>query len=143
MFTFFQPKPGRYGVVPNLISGRCTGTVGDSGDTTFNFGAHPAKVFVNRVRVSAQTKPASSSAVSGVLYKYNATSNAAVALTGSVDLKGLTDLEGSAVALLSSLTDAQKTLNPGDTLEFTVTAAGTVSTQPVDLVVAVEVLVLE
>lgn len=137
----FLPLPGRLGVLPNVIVGRCITTVADSDATTYNFGGHPATCVINRAMVSAGTLPASSAAVTGVLQKYDATANAAVALTAAVDLKGLTAHEGTAVPLLTTLTAAQKTLNPGDTLRFVITAAGTVSTQPVDLVVNTEVLV--
>lgn len=137
----FMPQPGRFGVLPNVIVGRCITTVANSGDTTYNFGGHPATCVITRAMVSAGTLPASTGAVTGVIQKYDATANAAVALTAAVDLKGLTAHEGTAVPLLTTLTDAQRVLKPGDTLRFVITAAGTVSTQPVDLVVNTEVLV--
>ena len=137
----FLPLPGRFGVLPNLLAGKCTTTVANSDDTVYNFGGHPAACVVNRAIVSAGTLPASTAAITGVLQKYDATANAAVALTAAVNLKGLTAHEGTAVPLLTTLTTAQKTLNPGDTVRFVITAAGTVTTQPVDLQVNVELLV--
>lgn len=136
-----MPIPGRFGVLPNLVTGRCTTTIANSTTTTYNFGGHPATCIINRAMVSAGTLPASASALTGVLQKYDATANSAVALTAAVDLLTLTAHEGTAVSLLTTLTDAQKTLRPGDTLRFVITAAGTVTTQPVDLMVNTEVLV--
>ena len=137
----FLPAPGRFGVLPNLIAGRCTANIANSTTTTYNFGAHPATCLVSRAIVSAGTVPTSASALTGVLQKYDATANSAVALTAAVDLLTLTAHEGTAVPLLTTLTEAQRTLRPGDTLRFVITAAGTVSAQAVDLMVNTEVLV--
>lgn len=144
MVTHFSPKPGRFGVVPNLLAGRCAATIGNNTTTTYNFGGHPAKSYINRAVVSAGTVPVSASGtILGVLQKYDASADAAVALTGNVDLEALTAHEGTAVTLLSSLTDAQRTLESGDTLRFVVTTNNTVGTANVDLTVNIELLVLE
>lgn len=144
MFTHFLPKPGRLGVHPNLIAGRCDAAIGNNTTTTYNFGGHPAKVYANRAIVSAGTVPASTSGtILGVVQKYDATANTAVALSANVDLEALTAHEGVAVPFLSSLTDAQRTLLPGDTLRFVVTTNNTVTTAAVDLQCNIEVLVLE
>jgi len=45
------------------------------------------------------------------------------------------------VTLLTTLTDAQKLLDTGDTVRFVVTTNNTVTTAAVDLVVNVELLV--
>jgi hypothetical protein len=64
-----------------------------------------------------------------------------VTLTADVDLEALTAKEGTAVALLSTLTDAERTLDTGDTLQFVVTTNNTVTTAAVDLMVNVELFV--
>ena len=79
----------------------------------------------------------------GVIQKYDASADAAVALSGNVDLEALTAHEGTAVTFLSTLTEAQKTMDAGDTIRFAVTASSTVGTAAVDLTVNVELLVLE
>lgn len=138
----FAPLPGRFGVLPNLLVGRCDAAIGDSTATTYNFGGHPAVSVINRAVVSAGTVPASTSGtILGVLQKYDASANAAVTLTANVDLEALTAKEGTAVALLTTLTDAQKTLDVGDTVQFVVTTNNTVTTAAVDLMVNVELLV--
>jgi len=143
-YNFFAPKPGRLGVLPNVLVGRCDAAIGNSGDTTYSFGSHPARCYINRAVVSAGTVPASAGgAITAVLKKYDASANAAVTLTGSIDLEALTANEGTAVSLLATLTDAERTLDEGDTLQFVVTAASTVDTAAVDLYVNTELFVLE
>lgn len=140
--NIFAPTPGRFGTLPNLMVGRCDAVIGNTTTTVYNFGGHPAICQINRAVVSAGTVPASTSGtILGVLQKYDASADAAVALTGNVDLEALTAHEGTAVALLSTLTDAQRTLDIGDTVRFAVTTNNTVTTAAVDLMVNVELLV--
>jgi len=142
MGNFFSPLAGRFGIMPNLLAGRCDAAIGNNTTTTYSFGGHPATCIINRAMVSAGTVPASTSGtILGVLQKYDATANSAVALTDNVDLEALTAHEGTAVALLTTLTDAQKILRPGDTVRFVVTTNNTVTTAAVDLQVNVELLV--
>jgi hypothetical protein len=137
-----MPKPGRFGVLPNLLAGRCDAAIGDSGTTTYNFGGHPAPCVISRAVVSAGTVPASSGGtILAVLQKYDASANAAVTLTANIDLEALVAKEGTAVALLSTLTDAQRTLDAGDTLQLVVTTTSTVGTAAVDLQCNIELLV--
>jgi hypothetical protein len=142
MGNFFAPTAGRFGVMPNLLVGRCAAAIGNNTTTTYNFGGHPATCLINRAMVSAGTVPASTSGtILAVLEKYDSTANAAVTLTANIDLEALTAHEGTAVSLISTLTTAQRTLLPGDTLRLTVTTNNTVTTAAVDLVANVELLV--
>ena len=141
-YNYFAPTPGRLGVLPNLLVGRCAAAIGNNTTTTYSFGSHPAKCYINRAVVSAGTVPASTSGtIVGVIQKYDASADAAVAVTGNVDLEALTAHEGTAVALLSTLTEAERTLDTGDTLRFVVTTNNTVTTAAVDLMVNVELFV--
>ena len=142
MGNAFSPLAGRFGIMPNLLAGRCDAAIGNNTTTTYNFGSHPAKCIINRAVVSAGTVPASTSGtILGVLQKYDASANAAVTLTADVDLEALTAKEGTAVGLLTTLTDAEKLLDTGDTVQFVVTTTNTVTTAAVDLMVNVELLV--
>ena len=58
-YNIFAPTPGRLGVLPNLLVGRCDAAIGNSTTTTYSFGSHPAKCYINRAVVSAGTVPAS------------------------------------------------------------------------------------
>ena len=141
-YNIFAPTPGRLGVLPNLLVGRCNAAIGNNTTTTYSFGSHPAKCYINRAVVSAGTVPASTSGtILGVIKKYDASANAAVTLTDNVDLEALTANEGTAVALLSTLSDAERTLDTGDTVQFVVTTNNTVTTAAVDLMVNVELFV--
>lgn len=143
-YNFFAPKPGRLGVLPTLLVGNCDATIAGTGTTSYNFGGHPARCYINRAVISALIVPVSASGtVLGVLQKYDASANAAVALTGNIDLEGLTANEGTAVSLLSTLTDAERTLDEGDTLRLVVTTTAAVGTAEEDLTVNFELLVLE
>lgn len=142
-YNDFRPTPGRLGAFPNLLAGRCDATIGNNTTTTYSFGGHPEKCYINRAVVSAGTVPASASGtILAVLQKYDASANAAVVLTSNIDLEALTAFEGTAVTLLSTLTDAQRTMDTGDTLRLVVTTTNTVGTANVDLVVNVELFVL-
>jgi|GEM_PF-1152272 len=141
-YNIFAPTPGRLGVLPNLLVGRCDAAIGNNTTTTYSFGSHPAKCYINRAVVSAGTVPASTSGtILGVIKKYDASANAAVTLTDNVDLEALTANEGTAVALLSTLSDAERTLDTGDVVQFVVTTNNTVTTAAVDLMVNVELFV--
>ena len=143
-YNYFAPKPGRLGVAVNLLAGSCDTTIAGTGTTQYNFGGHPARCYINRAVVSALVAPVSASGtVLGVLQKYDASANAAVALTGNIDLEALTANEGTAVSLLSTLTDAERTLDTGDTLRLVVTTTDTVGTPEQDLTVNFELFVLE
>jgi len=142
VYNIFAPKAGRFGVMPNLVTGRCDAAIGNNTTTTYSFGSHPAVCLINRAVVSAGTVPAATSGtILGVIKKYDASANAAVTLTDNVDLEALTANEGTAVALISTLTEVERTLDTGDTLQFVVTTNNTVTTAAVDLYVNIELLV--
>lgn len=145
IFPFFNPLANRSGVMPVAVVGRLDGTIGNSGDTTFSFGGYPRTAYISRFLVSQAVLATSASALTFVVQKYDASANAAVVLTGAVDMLTPTQVarEGAAIDLLSSLTQEQRTLAVGDTLEVKVTAAGTVTGQPTDFFVTAELLVAE
>jgi len=145
VFPFFGPKANRSGTMPVALVGRLDGTVGNSGDTTFSFGGYPQKGYLSKFIVSQAVLMTSGGAVTAVVQKYDASANAAVVLTDAVDLLTATQVarEGYAIELLSTLSQAQRTLDVGDTLEVKVTAASTVTGQPTDFFVTAELLVAE
>lgn len=144
-FPFFGPLAQRSGVMPVAIGGRCQGTIANSTTTLFSLGSYPAKGYLSKFVVSQQVLATSASALTFVVQKYDASANAAVVLTASVDMltAGQVAREAFVIDLLSTLTPAQLTLDEGDTIEVLVTAAGTVTGQPTDFVVVGELLVAE
>lgn len=145
IFPFFGPKSPRSGTMPVALTGRLDGTVGNSGDTVFSFGGYPQKAYISKFIVSQEVLMTSGGAVTAVVQKYDASANAAVVLTAAVSLLTATQVarEGYVIELLSSLTQAQRTLDVGDTLELKITAASTMTGQPTDLFVTAEILVAE
>ena len=143
-YTFFAPKPGRLGMLPvPLTSGRInTGTLA-AGTQTHTMGAMPGKCFINRASVAAGTYPTAATSCVARLIKYDSTANTAVTLTADLDINDKTDREALALALTASLTEAQRTLFAGDTLEFEIVTVGAVSVQPDDIVCVVELFVEE
>jgi hypothetical protein len=126
-----------------FVRGPLIGTVANTTTTSFNIGGLHRRSYVERISLSARTIIASTSAVSAVVSKYSAATNTAVALTAAFDLKSLVTEETSILPLLTTLSDAQRSVSEGDTFRIVVTAAGTITTQATDLICAVEVAVQE
>lgn len=145
VFPFFGPLTPRSGTMPVCKDGRLSATIANSTTTTISFGGYPRRAAISRFIIAQQVLMTSGSAVTMVVQKYDASANAAVTLTSAVDLLTPTQIarEGFAIDLLSSLTQEQRTLDVGDTLEVVVTAAGTVTLQPTHFEISAELLVLE
>lgn len=145
VFPFFGPLAPRSGTMPVCKDGRLSGTIANSTTTTLSFGGYPRKAAISRFLISQQVLMTSGSAVTMVVQKYDASANAVVVLTAPVSTLTPTQIarEGFVIELLSTLTEAQRTLNVGDTLEVAVTAASTVTGQPTHFEISAELLVLE
>ena len=136
----FMPRPGRFGTQPvPLTSGRInTGTLA-AGTQTHNIGAMAAMCVVSRVTICAETFP--TAATSCTLQVFKMTGVTALALTAAVDINAKTADTPIQVAVTGTLTDAQRTLLPGDSLRVAIVTVGAVSVQPDDLTTVVELLV--
>lgn len=153
--TFFAPKPGRFGVQTVQVR---TGQIGGANflggaspltantTTIFRLGG-PAgrKCRVSRFGATTVTVPADADgAITATLRKYDASADAAVTLTANINLEALTTREETSIGVLGTVTDAQLTLDAGDTLEIHVVSdSAAIDTQPAGLVFAAELLVLE
>lgn len=155
MYNFFKPKPGRFGVAPVLVN---TGQIGGANylggatpltanaSTTFRLGGTAGRrVLVSRFGASVVTVPADADGtITAILQKYNAVTDGTVTLTGTIDLIALVTREQTSIPLLASVTPAQATLGPNDTLEIVVSSdSAAIDTQPAGLVFTVELLVQE
>lgn len=140
-------KPGELGTelvqAAVVVPGTATLTANDV--TVFVIGGFGRRVRVADVAVSCTTAAADADGtVLGVLNKYDASADAAVALTTATDMETLTTREARVVDVIGTLTDAQLTLEADDTLEFAVTNnSAAINTQPVGLVVRVTGFALE
>lgn len=149
MVNHFAPKPGRFGTIPNTLYGKQL-DAGITASATVNIpiGTGFRKQVIFRAGVSYETAPVGGAAITGILWK-KPVGLAAIAITTAFTLTALALQQVAAIGgtlavpLVAGLTDPQLTINEGDYLYFAVTAAGTVTTQPVGLVVTVETLIRE
>lgn len=138
MLNFFQPRPGRFGIQPVIIQQRInTGTLA-AGTQTHSLGGLPSKAVVSRVQVSAETFPTAATNCTVTLVKRDSSAAGNVTLSNAIDVNAKTAETVQAGTLVSSLTDAQRLLDTGDTLKISLVTTGAVSVQPDDLVVTVE-----
>lgn len=147
--THFKPRsPGRFGTQVTLLA-RHAGSSPLTANTTVNIrmgGAH-RRAWLEQVAVSASTLAADADGtVLATVYKYDASANAAVALSSALSLESDAQVanETAKFTLLSTLTPAQRTLDEGDTLYVAVTNnSAAIDTQPADLCFVAELLVRE
>ena len=138
MLNFFQPRPGRFGTLPVIISQRInTGTLA-AGTAVHNLGGLPSKAIINKVQVSAETYPTAATNCTITLVKRDSSAAGNVTLSSAIDVNAKTAETVQAGSLLTTLTDAQKLLDTGDTIKISMVTTGSVTVQPDDLVVTVE-----
>jgi hypothetical protein len=141
-YNFFAPKPGRLGTLPvPLNSGRLnTGTLA-AGTDNHNIGGFPAKAYVNRATLCAGTYP--TAATSCVVTLFEMTGATAVALTEGLNINTQTADTPLQFVFLTSTTDAQRTLTTASSIRVAMVTVGSVSVQPDDITVNIELLVQE
>lgn len=103
------------------------------------------KAYLTRLSVHCSTVGADADGViTAIVYKYDASANAAVALCAAENLEALTADESAAITITSSLTEAERTFDEGDVFYAIVTNnSAAIDTQPVGLVFSAEVAVKE
>jgi hypothetical protein len=145
-YNFFAPKPGRFGVLPTIMnSGRLnTGTLA-AGTQTHNIGGYSTKSYISKAAVCAETYPTAATSCRIELYKMTGATALALTATGASALSINTQAADTPIQIpiLSTLTDAQRTLQPGDSLRISIVTVGAVSVQPEDVTVSVELFVEE
>jgi hypothetical protein len=142
MRTFFSPTPGRLGVSPTLLtSGRLnTGTLA-AGTQIHALGGYPGvPAGCWAFCISATEFPTAATSCAVRVLKRPAAGGAAVPLTGSLSINNITDNVAHQIPVLTTLTDAQRTLEVGAMLEVELVTVGAVSVQPVNLAVVAELL---
>ena len=139
-YNAFLPKPGRLGIAPVCFnSGRLnTGTLA-AGTVVHNIGAFPNKCWVDSVIVCADTFPTAGTSCTVKVSKFDGTTT--TDLTAATSINAKTAGVPIAIALSSSLTDVQRTLNPTESLIVTMVTSGSVTVQPDDVTVVVQLCV--
>jgi len=138
----FRPKPGRFGTLPvPLNSGRLnTGTLA-AGTQNHNIGGYPTRALFSKASLCADTFPTAATSCAVTLFKM--TGATALALTSALDINAKAADTPLAFSFLTSLTEAERTLLPGDSIRVAIVTVGAVSVQPDDVTVCVELLVQE
>lgn len=131
----FIPRPGHFGEHPVVLS-KDVGTLTANQTNTRSMGGVNRRAFVERLSVSARTVPVDNDGtLLATVKKRDASAGANVTLTAAFNLETLVANASSAIALLSTLTDDQLTLDQGDTLFVEiVNNSAAIDTQPADLV---------
>jgi hypothetical protein len=138
MLTYFRPKGSRFGIAPMVVGTRATAALTETGTDTLFIPTMNRVAAILGLSLSVDTVPVNAGAATAIFYKYDASADAAVALNTATNLETLVTKESRRVDLLSTLTDAQRTLDEGDTLYVVITSASTYGTQPTNLCFAVE-----
>lgn len=144
MLNYFRPRPGRYGTQVEILNkSLVTGTLA-AGTLTFHIGGIGTnrRAIISNVTISGTTYPTAGTSCVATLVKRDVSAAGNVTLTSNIDVNTKTAETCQTGAFLTTLTDAQKLLDYGDTLKLSLVTTGTVTTQPVDLMVTVELLVL-
>jgi hypothetical protein len=139
-YNAFLPKPGRLGIAPvSFNSGRInTGTLA-AGTAVHNIGAFPNNAWVDSAIVCADTFPTAGTSCTITVSKTDGTTVTVLTTATSINTKSA----GVPIALpiVTSLTDAQRTLKPTESLTVTIITAGSVTVQPDDVTVNVQLSV--
>ena len=139
-YNAFNPKPGRLGIAPVVFnSGRInTGTLA-AGTVTHNIGAFPNNAWVDSAIICADTFPTAGTSCTVKLSKYDGTTT--TDLTAATSINAKTAGVPVVLAISSTATDAQRTLKPTESLVITMVTSGSVTVQPDDVTINVQLSV--
>lgn len=127
----FEPLPGRFWTNITEIDALPISTITASGTTNVFFNARSRKERIERLCVATGTAvPAGGAAITCVFNLVRGLGGATIPLTAAFTLTALSVNSTYIVPLLTTLTDAQRMKQESDTITCVVTAAGTVTTQP-------------
>ena len=141
MDASFKPTAGRFGL--NLVTLTVRPAFGTlaAGTVVHLLGAYPKRCYVSNVTISGAVFPTAATSIVATLRKKP--SGTVVPLTTGIDINAKTADTAVQGAFLSTLTDANRVLNPGETLNLSVVTTGSVTVQPTEVTVIVELAVLE
>jgi hypothetical protein len=143
--NYFRPLPGRFGIqVEQSVIGN-PGPISPvavaSSTVTYKRGLPVGKYFVEKIGYFIGTLAAGSLAITAQVFRRNSVGAVNQALTAAFDLKAGSINTNLAVAI--SATEQNRYFAPGDYVAVDLVAAGTITTQPADLFVTVELAVRE
>lgn len=144
MSKYFNPQGQDFGTHPVISDiGFPASPITASSTVTYSLPPYRRLRRVRSIAISTLTVPAGGAALTATVKKWDSTAGAYVPLTAAFDLTSLTVKVAADIPVLSTVTEAQRIVNPGDTIEVDLIAAGTVTTQPTMLGLAVESTLLK
>lgn len=142
----FQPKGGRYGTMPEILTGRQL-DAGLTANTTTRIAVATSirKAILARLSVYVTTVPVDADGtVLVTIKKFNQVSGITTALTAAFDLEALTALKPAIIPLLATLTEQQLTVQEGEIIiADVVNNSAAIDTQPKELTFSAELLIQE
>lgn len=134
----FRPRPGRFGIMPVVVSSQIIGGTDLNSNPKFYIPTPPGRLIVLRASVYTVTVPVDASTCTAKLVKYDASTTSEVDLTNTIDLEALTASQRSDLVFPTTTTEAQRRLDTGDTIRIVVASSATQSTNPVGMSFTVE-----
>lgn len=136
MLTFYRARTKDFGANIQFVRASLTATasatvtvglasVSDFNDTAVAPG-HTA--YIDEAYLASTTVPAGGSTIQLSIKKYSAADAAAVTIVNAFDAKSITASKSSRLTIVTTLTEAQRTMHFGDFLYAELVAAGTVTT---------------
>jgi hypothetical protein len=148
MRNHFSPKGGRYGTMPEIVTGRQL-DAGLTANTTTRITVSSAirKAIIARITAYAATLVVDSDGtVLATVKKFNQATNTTTSLTAAFDLEvaNMTALKPANIPLLTTLTDSQLTVAEGEIIVVDiVNNSAAIDTQPKELTFSAELLIQE
>lgn len=139
-----MPAPGRWGTHPvHFRIALLANLTANVTNTLFGGGTY-VRSWISKVAASCFTVPVDADGtILATLKKWDKSAGAAVTLSSALDLEALVAKETTCFALLSTLTDDQRTLDIGDSLYVEiVNNSAAIDTQPVGLNFIPELFIL-
>lgn len=142
----FAPRPSRFGTDISHFQMGNPGPIAPvataSATVVYRIGTARRRMYTETVSILIGTLPTGGAAITAQLFKRNSVGALNQAITGTFSLTaGVAALTVGAIPITA--TDAQRTLKDGDYYAVDIVAAGTITLQPSDLFVTIEVAVLE
>lgn len=136
MLTYFRARTKDFGALICFKQAAITATasatvtvglaaISDAADTAVAPG-HTA--YIDEAYLASTTVPAGSSTIQLSIKKYDASAGAAVTIVNAFDAKSITASKAKRLTIVTTLTDAQRTMHFGDFLYAELVSAGTVTT---------------
>jgi hypothetical protein len=140
----FRPRSGRYGLECGYTFSEKISALTSAGTDTFRIPTPYRRCVVTRASVQAQVAPIiTTGTATATLKKFRKSDGGTAILSNGLDLETIVANKGLVFTFLSTATDADLTIQEGDTLFVDVVNGTTIATAPTAMFFSVEFAVLE